>query len=214
MKTVLWDWNGTLLDDVWTGTAAMNALLKKYKRPLLRDLNHYRSVFCFPVSAYYEKLGVGGDLFPVTSHEWMDEYYAREEKCVLRAGAREALEAFRASGWRQVVLSASKRDNLLKQMARYEGVRAYFDEVLGLDHIYATSKVAIGQKWLQENGVDPTDCVMIGDTLHDAQVAEALSCRCVLADGGHQARDVLDTAGCAVAEGVWEAACLAMKMAQ
>ena len=77
MKTILWDWNGTLLDDVWTGTAAMNALLKKYDLPLLRDIEHYRSVFCFPVSAYYEKLGVGGDLVAVTSHEWMDEYYAR-----------------------------------------------------------------------------------------------------------------------------------------
>ena len=119
MKTVFWDWNGTLLDDVWTGTAAMNALLAKYHLPLLRDMAHYREVFCFPVSAYYEKLGVGGELFPVTSHEWMDEYYAREEKCTLREGAREAIEAFRAAGWRQVVLSASKLDNLLKQIDRY-----------------------------------------------------------------------------------------------
>ena len=45
MKTVFWDWNGTLLDDVWTGTAAMNALLTKYHLPLLRDMAHYREVF-------------------------------------------------------------------------------------------------------------------------------------------------------------------------
>lgn len=200
MKTVLWDWNGTILDDVWIGLEAMNVLLKRYHRPLLRDIEHYRSVFCFPVSDYYEKLGVGGDLFPVTSVEWMDEYYAREEKCLLRKGAMEALDAFRGMGCRQVVLSASKRDNLLKQMARYEGVRDYFDEVLGLDHIYATSKVAIGQKWLEENGVDPADCVMLGDTLHDAEVARSLSCRCVLVDGGHQLKSDLLTAGVPVAD--------------
>ena len=209
MKTILWDWNGTLLDDVWTGTEAMNALLKKYDLPLLRDIEHYRSVFCFPVSAYYEKLGVGGDLFAVTSHEWMDEYYAREEKCVLRAGAMEALAAFRAAGYRQVVLSASKRDNLLKQMQRYD-VLSYFDAVLGLDHIYATSKVNIGREWMQQQGVLPAECVMIGDTLHDAEVAQALSCRCILAAGGHQSREILDGAGCEVADGIWAAAQLAL----
>ena len=205
MKTVFWDWNGTLLDDVWTGTAAMNALLTKYNLPLLRDTAHYREVFCFPVSAYYEKLGVGGDLFPVTSHEWMDEYYAREEKCTLRAGALEALKAFRQAGWRQVVLSASKTDNLLRQIERY-GILSYFDAVLGLDHIYATSKVEIGRAWLAAQGIDPQDCVMIGDTLHDAEVAQALNCRCILADGGHQSRHVIEQAGCEVADGVLEAA--------
>jgi len=206
LKTILWDWNGTILDDVWIGLAAMNALLERYNKPLLRDLDHYRAVFCFPVSEYYDKLGVGGELFAVTSHEWMDEYYAREEKCVLRAGAVEALKAFRAAGYRQVVLSASKRDNLLKQMARYEGVRAYFDDVLGLDHIYATSKVAIGQEWMQKSGAAPGDCIMIGDTLHDAQVASALGCRCVLAAGGHQDDQTLLSCGAAVARDVAHAA--------
>ena len=210
MKTILWDWNGTLLDDVWLGLEAMNALLARYDKPLLRDLDHYRSVFCFPVSDYYDKLGVGGELFAVTSHEWMAEYYAREEKCLLRTGAMDALQAFRAAGCRQVVLSASKRDNLLKQMARYPGVREQFDGILGLDHIYATSKVAVGQTWMQESGVSPADCVMIGDTLHDAEVAQALGCRCILADGGHQARHVLDTAGCEIADGVLDAALRAL----
>jgi len=51
LKTVLWDWNGTLLDDVWTGTEAMNVLLKKYNKPLLRDTEEYREVFCFPFIA-------------------------------------------------------------------------------------------------------------------------------------------------------------------
>ena len=209
MKTVLWDWNGTLLDDVWTGTAAMNALLEKYKLPLLRDTAHYREVFCFPISEYYEKLGVGGDLFPITSHEWMDEYNAREGQCLLREGALEALHAFQAAGWRQAVLSASKLDNLLLQMQRYD-VLPFFDAVLGLDHIYATSKVEIGREWLRAQQIDPADCVMLGDTLHDAEVARALGCRCILAVGGHQSEAVLRTAGCEVAESVMDAARSAM----
>ena len=209
MKTVLWDWNGTLLDDVWTGTAAMNALLEKYKLPLLRDTAHYREVFCFPISEYYDKLGVGGDLFPITSHEWMAQYNALEGRCLLREGAMDSLRAFRDAGWRQAVLSASKLDNLLRQMQRYD-VLPFFDAVLGLDHIYATSKVEIGRAWLRAQQIDPADCVMIGDTLHDAEVARALGCRCILASGGHQSDAVLRTAGCEVAESVLEAARQAM----
>lgn len=205
MKTILWDWNGTLLDDVWTGTAAMNALLTKYHLPLLRDTAHYREVFCFPVSAYYERVGLPGELFGVTSHEWMAEYYAHEGKCLLREGAREALDMLQKAGCRQVVLSASKLDNLLKQMQRYD-ILPCFDAVLGLDHIYATSKVDIGREWLRVQQINPADCVMIGDTLHDAEVAQALNCRCILCDGGHQARKVLESAGCEVAEGVLDAA--------
>lgn len=205
MKTILWDWNGTLLDDVWTGTAAMNALLKKYHLPLLRDTAHYREVFCFPISDYYEKLGVGGGLFLITSHEWMDEYNACEGKCLLREGAREALDMLQKAGCRQVVLSASKLDNLLRQMQRYD-ILPHFDAVLGLDHIYATSKVDIGREWLRVQRIDPADCVMIGDTLHDAEVARALHCRCILCDGGHQARKVLEGAGCEVAGDVLDAA--------
>jgi len=212
LKTVLWDWNGTLLDDVWTGTEAMNVLLKKYNKPLLRDTEEYREVFCFPVSAYYEKMGVGGELFPVTSHEWMDEYNAREGRCTLREGAKEALEVFRKAGWRQVVLSASKRDNLLKQMQRFD-ILPYFDAVLGLSHIYATSKVEIGKSWLLENGVSPSDCVMIGDTLHDAEVAQALCCRCILVNGGHQAKHILLDSGCEAAENLLVAAQRALNMA-
>lgn len=209
MKTILWDWNGTLLDDVWTGTAAMNVLLKKYHLPPLRDTAHYREVFCFPVSAYYERVGLPGELFGVTSHEWMAEYYAHEDKCLLREGAREALDMLQKAGCRQVVLSASKLDNLLRQMQRYD-ILPHFDAVLGLDHIYATSKVDIGREWLRVQRIDPADCVMIGDTLHDAEVAQALHCRCILCDGGHQARKVLEGAGCEVADGVKEAAVLAI----
>ena len=75
--------------------------------------------------------------------------------------------------FRQVILSASKRQNLLGQMARFD-ILPYFDEVLGLDHIYATSKEGIGRAWMERAGVDPADCAMIGDTLHDADVARAM----------------------------------------
>ena len=55
-KHILFDWNGTLIDDAWIFVDILNALLKK------RDLNQidlieYQELFCFPLSDFYQNLG-------------------------------------------------------------------------------------------------------------------------------------------------------------
>ena len=209
MKTVLWDWNGTLLDDVQVSFDCLNEMLAKYRLPLFGGVDDYRAVFGFPVREYYDRVGLGGPTFDEVAPLWMAAYIREEGACPLREGAREALLAFRAAGYRQVILSASKRDNLLAQMARFD-ILQYFDAVLGLDHIYATSKEGIGQAWLAKNG-DPASCVMIGDTLHDAQVAKALGCGCVLVCGGHQLPGTLREAGVPVADSLTAALAIALR---
>ena len=118
---------------------------------------------------------------------------------------KEVLEAFRSAGFCQVILSASKRDNLLGQAARFDILHC-FDTVLGLDHISATSKEGIGREWMNTSGIIPDDCVMIGDTLHDADVARAMGCHCILVCGGHQLPETLKMAGVPVAETLRDAA--------
>jgi len=54
--TIIWDWNGTLLDDVDICIDTINALLSKYKKkPISKE--SYKSLFTFPVQNYYSKLG-------------------------------------------------------------------------------------------------------------------------------------------------------------
>ena len=204
MKTIIWDWNGTLLDDVQVSYDCLNLILKKYNKQLVPTVDAYRAIFGFPVKDYYARAGVDGELFSEVAPLWMDAYMKNEISCGLQPGAREALAAFHAAGFRQMILSASKRDNLLRQIARFD-ILPYFDTVLGLSHIYATSKEGIGREWLEQNRMDPSDCVMIGDTLHDADVARALGCRCILVCGGHQLPETLKTAGCTVAGNLKEA---------
>ena len=202
IKQILWDWNGTLLDDLAYGIDVRNRTFPAFGLPAMPSVEEYHRQFTFPIRTYYERAGVTDENFVAVAHAWMNEYVRGFAAVPLHEDARDVLERFHQAGVQQVVLSASKRDNLLKQMARYPGVREYFDDILGLDHIYATSKVAIGQQWMQESGVSPADCVMIGDTLHDAQVAQALACRCVLVAGGHQDDATLAQAGVPVARDI------------
>ena len=55
-KHIIWDWNGTLLDDTWLCVEGINqALIKRNLTPISED--RYREVFTFPVRDYYKKLG-------------------------------------------------------------------------------------------------------------------------------------------------------------
>ena len=122
-------------------------------------------------------------------------------------GAAAALQAFRSAGLRQVILSASKRDTLCQQVGQ-RGVTRYFDRLLGLGDIYAKSKVEIGLAYLKEEGFDPARAVMIGDSVHDFEVAQALGVGCVLQSGGHQPPETLRKTGAPVVKGLREAAAL------
>ena len=206
-ELILWDWNGTLLDDVELCVDALNRLLAEYGYPQRYNREQYRAVFGFPIEDYYTRAG-----FDFTKHsfaelaeKYMEDYVPASAACLLMDGAIDALEAFRAAGLRQVILSASKLDTL-QQQAEDRGVTQYFERLLGLGDIYAKSKVEIGLAYLKENGFDPARAVMIGDSVHDFEVAQALGVRCVLQSGGHQPPEKLRETGAPVVAGLREAA--------
>ena len=87
----------------------------------------------------------------------------------------------------------------------------YFDRLLGLGDIYAKSKVEVGLAYLQEAGFDPAKAVMIGDSVHDFEVAQALCVGCVLQSSGHQPPETLRRTGAPVVAGLREAAELILK---
>jgi phosphoglycolate phosphatase len=77
-----------------------------------------------------------------------------------------------------------------------------FDEIIGLDDIYAVSKVDAGLRWMRASRIDPAGAIMLGDTIHDYEVASALGCRCVLIADGHQSRRQLSACGCEIVDTV------------
>ena len=190
-ELILWDWNGTLLDDVDLCVDALNRLLAGFGYPQRYDHERYRAIFGFPIEEYYVRAG-----FDFTKHSF--------------AELADALEAFKAAGLRQVILSASNLDTLRRQTDE-RGVTGYFDRLLGLGDIYAKSKVDVGLAYLKENGFDPARAVMIGDSVHDYEVAQALGVRCVLQSGGHQPPEKLRKTGAPVVKGLREAAALILE---
>ena len=210
IKQILWDWNGTLLDDLQYGMDVRNRIFPAFSLPTIETIEEYHAQFTFPIRTYYERAGVTDDIFVAVAHAWMDEYVRGFPTVPLHADARDTLRQFEKAGLRQVVLSASKRDLLKEQIAQFD-IQHFFSEILGLGNIYAGSKEEIGRQYLQSCGFSPAETLMIGDTLHDADVAAAMGAKCVLVSRGHQSRETLLTAGVPVVDTLAAAAELALQ---
>nr|WP_317400975.1 HAD family hydrolase [uncultured Gemmiger sp.] len=206
-ELILWDWNGTLLDDVELCLDALNRLLARFGYPQRYDMASYRKIFGFPVKDYYLRAGMDFSRHPFTvlAESYMADYIPHAAACTLAPGAQQVLQTFADAGLRQVILSASPVD-VLEQQVCERGIRPYFDRLLGLGDIYAKSKVELGLNYLHESGLDPKRAVMIGDTVHDFEVAQAMGVVCVLQCGGHQDAETLRTTGAPVYETLGDAA--------
>ena len=195
IRNVIWDWNGTLLNDVPFCVDITNALLRRYGLRPFADIREYRSRFSFPVKDYYASIGFGPEIFVTVAHEWMDAYMRGEHICPLNPHAVEIADAFHRENFTQVVISASKIENLKLQLASRPHFSCFCAPV-GLNDIYAGSKTDLAVRWMRDNRIDPDETVFIGDTLHDWETAKAAGCRCILADIGHQSRERLSLSGC------------------
>ena len=73
---IVWDWNGTLLDDVDLCFSCINRLLVNHELQPLSTLNQYREVFTFPIEDYYKRVGFNFDKIPfsILAHEYMEDY--------------------------------------------------------------------------------------------------------------------------------------------
>lgn len=184
--TLFWDWNGTLLDDVDICIQCINHLLERRKLPLL-SREKYLQIFDFPVVNYYEKAGFNfkNESFDDVAEEFMDWYHEYLPEAELFPDAVNVLTKFKNKGYRQVILSAMEHESLKRTLDK-KGVLPFFDEVAGIKDIYANGKVESARALLNKLDLNGSDSLLIGDTLHDLEVADDLGIKHILVADGHQ----------------------------
>ena len=209
---VLWDWNGTLLDDVAAGYNAIIAMLKRRGLPGF-DLRHYRMIFGFPVRNFY--IAAGFRLEEENWDELAEEFhrlFRSDPSMKLRPEAMAAIRRVRAAGIGQSIISALKENLLLADTAACK-VAPFMDRICGTDNIDGASKLERARTLVAELSIDPADAVLIGDSLHDLETAQELGIRCILVDIGHQNLAVRAPAGAKIAATLAEAVDFALESA-
>lgn len=192
MKYLIFDFNGTVIDDLNINFSVINELRRIYLALGPLTMERYKDEFTFPVKKMYENLDFDfyKQNWEVVANKWLELYQNYKDDYKVHDGIIDILIENRKKGNKNILLSASRLDVLIKQ-CKDMGIDKYFDEILGMDNIYATSKKPIGIKFMKDK--NPDDCTMIGDTLHDEEVADVMGIKCILVAKGHQSRKVLET---------------------
>ncbi len=180
---IIWDWNGTLLDDVSAAMDSVNDMLVKRGMEKI-DIIRYKECIGVPIIRFYEEIF---DLEKEDYNEILREYnvgYLKHlTECDLSEGAREMLEYFKNLGCRQVIVSSSHNGQLLENTEKY-GIKDYFEEILGSEDFLAASKIERAIDYLEKHPKGKV--LVIGDIAHDCEMAEKLGADCVLLTSGHE----------------------------
>ncbi|MDD6302967.1 MAG: HAD family hydrolase [Bacillales bacterium] len=193
---IFFDFNGTILDDVdlclkLLNTMLINKGLKSFEK------ENYKEIFTFPIIQYYRNAGFTfeGYTFEELSQWFILNYQAASLNCHLYPNVINLIKELKLKGYKIILLSASKIENLIEQTNHFN-ITSYFDDILGLDNFHAYSKEQIAIEYIKNKRIDPKRCLFIGDSTHDYEVASKVGGDAILVTYGHQSKKVLSQTNC------------------
>jgi len=198
--TIIWDFNGTLLNDMQVCIDCMNVMLKERDLAVL-DLKRYREIFTFPVRDYYLSLGFDflKEPFEIPAHQFIDLYREKLHLAPLQTDAMAILDHFHRQKIQQVILSAMEQE-FLDDTLKSKGILKYFDKVAGITNHLGEGKLEMARELISFLGRKPEEIYLIGDTVHDYEVAQGSNISCIIIAQGHQSYERLKTLDCLVLE--------------
>lgn len=199
---IVWDWNGTLLDDNHANLAAVNAVCETFGREPV-EMDHWRSVFRRPLVPCYEELL--GRTFADGEWKRVEELYHEGYElhlstCDLADGVPDVLHTWSGGGGTQSLLSMAAHDHLVPLVTE-RGLSHHFTRMDGrkfeTEHDSKAEHLVLH---LESQGIDPAKVVLIGDIDDDARAAQEAGAQPLLVASGLMSRDRLAATGAPVVD--------------
>ncbi len=191
IKEIVWDWNGTLINDTSLCVDILNKILFLHDQPSI-SIEYYRNNFSFPVSAFYKGISLpsSGKKFDDLSLSFISEYRLKWKECNLQPGVLQILKLIQQLGLRQSILSAGNQLDVEVFLDHFK-LESFFNQVFGTDNIKAEGKIELGKKFITDSNLRPEEILLVGDTIHDLQVANEIGCLVLLFSQGHNSNNQL-----------------------
>ncbi|MFE2110794.1 HAD family hydrolase [Kitasatospora sp. NPDC059463] len=205
--TVIWDWNGTLRNDLTDHVAALNATLPALGRSVPITVETYQALHRMPIRDFYaDVLGrvLDDEEWHAADTAFLAELGRRPVR--LQDGARQLMMQLRARGVRQSLLSLAPHERLVAEVGQV-GIAGLLERIDGRPGASVPSKAPAMAAHLQALGplVDPARTLVIGDSVDDAVAAQAVGAVAVLHTSGLHGEARLDTAGVPVVDTIQDA---------
>jgi len=195
-KHIIWDWNGTLLNDLTLCVELLNISLEKRKLPLMNE-DKYRKKFLFPIKTFYESIGFdfSEEDFEITNDEFHDGFEKNFKKLALQPYAVNTISHFKELGITQSILSATVQKRL-EQQVDFFGISHLLDYVVGISNTPSGyGKEFEGKELLKNTDIPLNETIIVGDSMLDFSVAKALEIDCALLSNGHNNWERLKATG-------------------
>lgn len=191
-RIIILDFNGTVIDDLDFNIRILNEMLK---RRGLSEVSRefYLDRFDFPVIRFYEEVGMLSlnEDFSDIADEYNSMYVSGFETEVrLHENVTDCIRRFRNDGKCVYLISATSQENLDRQTEAL-GIRGMFDGIIGSNNIRGESKTSVIRSFLEERNISSEEALMIGDTVHDFEIASETGCKCLLFSRGHNSESRL-----------------------
>ena len=212
MKHIIWDWNGTLLNDLPVIIKAVNHTLEQVGLPQI-TLEDYRTYYTRPVKKFYDQIAgrdIGHDDWTRIDGLFHERYHAMVGDASLASGANEVLAELDAGPNEQSLLSMAPQDELLMALELF-GVSGYFSLAEGNTGAPGGFKADHLASHLERLETDKSRVTMIGDTIDDGDAAIENGIACVLFDDGSHHRHDLEALGLPIADLLAEAVEVALR---
>ena len=191
---LIWDFNGTILDDGLLLVETNNKLNRDRGIPEI-SYAYYRDYFDHPPRPFYEGMGYdfSKENYDEVSREFLDLYEEKQQSAPLMPHVLDCLRWAAERHIPQIILSAHQQSLLEAQLQRL-GIAHYFAHVSGESSHVIGGKIDRARALAQSGAFDFSKAFLIGDTTHDYDSAKAMGCSCVLYSGGHQSLSRLQQA--------------------
>jgi len=198
-KLIIWDWNGTLFNDLALTVSIFNQVLKERRLAPISE-QFFQENLKFPIDTFYTQIGFRtAQEREAAKQRWNEVYEAHNALCTLQPGASSLVRRVNESGRRQAMLSAHEQLSL-SRMVSFTGIAPFFTTISGSSETDSGgSKIARGHQLLdimtKDLSIQKSEAVLIGDSVHDHEVAQSLGIDCILSGLGHVSLSRLSSTG-------------------
>ncbi len=193
-KNIIWDYNGTIINDAQLAVDAENIVLQSYGLPTI-DLEYYLKECEMPLINFYKKIfNMEKYDFSEIARRFIASYDDLFETANVFPEVRSMIETLSKINCRQGVISGFETSRLVSSLKKFD-LAQYFSFISGSDDIDAGDKSERAVKVVEKYGFAPEETLFIGDMYHDWETARRVGADCVLIAKGHQGGDVLRAYG-------------------
>ena len=165
IRNIIFDWSGTLVDDLPAVWKATNFVLAQAHRPEM-TLEDFRSEFSLPFTNFYDRHTPEVPMGQLES--WFHSHYREIQDSVCELPyARRFLEFCRERKLRTFLLSTIRRDHFAAQC-----LVTGFDVFLDKPYTDVLDKREKIHEILEQNHLQPDETLFIGDMQHDIETAK------------------------------------------